>query len=178
MGAVSPMLYKHNNQPVLPVSTLSVKQYKTSHRTQNAYPGSTPVIMKRRYPTKGQRTPYRIHFTRSYRECQAQMHKFIMRFGTFSARGTKNLPGIRREGFSHFLRFRSNRYPPTQTAARTGKIHSFDPEDVTKMAVGPSAPPMMPILRAFAIAAIGYHLRFFLSYTIGQDLSKLSRPRS
>jgi len=51
--------YKHNKQPETRQNS-SVKQYSTPHRTQNAYPGSTPVIMKRKYPSKNKGAAYTI----------------------------------------------------------------------------------------------------------------------
>jgi len=132
--------------------------------------------MKRGYPTKGQRTPYRIHFTRKAMECQAQMHKIIIRFGIFSARETKNLPGPRREGFYRFfLRFRSQRNPPAPTAASSSQIQSPEPEDVTKIAVGPSAPPMTPMLSAFAVAV--NEITSFFFYFTPSDRTCQSFPR-
>ena len=85
------------------------------------------------------------------------MHKFIIGFGTFSARGTKNLRAITPGGNFHFLqlRFRAQRKPKIPAANKIAAITVFvQSGDVTKIAVGPSAPPMIPMLRAFAYIII------------------------
>ena len=76
-------------------------------------------------------------------------HSFRNIFG----KRNKNPPRLfRREGAHRFfLRFRSQRIPPMPAAARSSQIQGAGPEDVTKIAVGPSAPPMMPRLRAFVM---------------------------